>query len=303
MKLHGFSSARISPVAGLAASAFLWCGGDAGRAAESEAKDDEVRKAVKAALTFHAPFDGETDAAVARGERRIFTAAAAAQVKEARPGLPDGDKVRLAKGEGRRGDALRFTEREIPFVFYQGAGNVAYRKEDWSGTVSLWLRLDPKEDLDPGYTDPFQITTRAWNDAALFVDFDQQGDPRDFRLGVFPDLRVWNPENADVPEDKRPLLKVRNPPFGRDRWTHVAATWEGFNKSSREGVATFYLNGKEQGRITGWEQTFTWREDEEIRIYIGLYYIGYLDELSCFDRALTAEEIGYLNRAEGEWYR
>jgi hypothetical protein len=198
---------------------------------------------------------------------------------------------------------LHFTEREIPFVFYKGSENVAYRKENWSGTVSLWLRLDPEEDLDPGYTDPIQITTRTWNDAAIFVDFDQQGDPRDFRLGVFSDLRAWNPENADVPEDKRPLLKVRNPPFDRDRWTHVAVTWESFNRASRDGVAAFYLKGELKGQIIDWEQTFTWAADEEIRIYVGLYYIGYFDELSCFDRPLSTAEIGYLSRAEGEWYR
>ncbi|HUF63368.1 MAG TPA: LamG-like jellyroll fold domain-containing protein [Verrucomicrobiales bacterium] len=264
------------------------------------AEDPKVmREALRVSLTFHAGFDGDTDAAVARGDARLFTAAAAATVKESRPGLHTGEKTRLAKGAGKYGDALEFTAREAPFLFYRAEKNVVYRKEDWSGTASFWLRLDPEEDLEPGYCDPIQITTRAWNDAAFFVDFDQAGDPRDFRLGAFPDLSVWNPENAEVPEEKRPLLKVRNPPFGRDRWTHVAFTWEDFNKGNREGRATFYLDGKNQGQITGWEQTFRWREEEEVRLYAGLYYIGLFDELSCFDRALTEEEISFLHGLEG----
>ena len=60
-------------------------------------------------------------------------------------------------------------------------------------------------------------------------------------------------------------------------------------------MAILYLDGKPRGEIKGWNQTFTWGEDEESRLLIGLNYIGLFDELSCFDRALTPAEIGYLS--------
>ncbi len=74
--------------------------------------------------------------------------------------------------------------------------NMHYRSEDWNGTISFWMRLDPDKDLQPGYCDPLQVTQFAWNNGSFFVDFDKDL-PRDFRLGVFSDLKFWNPENID----------------------------------------------------------------------------------------------------------
>ena len=108
----------------------------------------------------------------------------------ARPGLPEG--VEIARGKGRHGDALWFRKKSSSAVFFRAAENMPYRKSDWSGTISFWLSLDPDKDLEPGYTDPLQITERAWNDAAIWVDFSDK-DPRHLRLGAFADLKVWNP--------------------------------------------------------------------------------------------------------------
>ena len=58
--------------------------------------------------------------------------------------------------------------------------------------------------------------------------FNKDGDPRDFRLGAFADLKVWNPENKEISEDQRPLFPVKAPPFAKDRWTHVLFTWSNF---------------------------------------------------------------------------
>lgn len=258
-----------------------------------------------AALTFHASFDGRVDADIAAGDARLHTAVAEGD-RESEPGLHTDGKTRLAEGKGVAGDALEFTRRDSRWLYFRGAGNVAYSPPaadvPWSGSVSVWLRLDPEEDLEPGYADPIQITTRAWNDGAFFVDFDKEGDPREFRLGVFPDLAAWNPENREVPEDERPLVKVRRPPFSGDEWTHVVFTWEGFNRAgSGDGVAALYLNGKRQGEIAGRNQTVTWRADEELRLYVGLYFVGLLDELSCFNRALDPDEVARLFALRGEF--
>jgi hypothetical protein len=217
-----------------------------------------------------------------------------------RVGLPADGKTVLSPGDGLRGGALKFTAKDASPIFFQGKDNLAYRDRDWQGTVSLWLRLDPEVDLEPGYCDPIQITPRQWNDAAFFVDFDEAGDPRDFRLGAFADLKVWNPSGADVPESKRPLLPVTSPPFGREKWTHVAFTWTGFNRGDDSAVATLYLDGEPKGTIKGWNQQFTWGEGEECRIQVGLNYIGLFDELSCFDRALSDAEIAHLFQLRGD---
>ena len=125
-------------------------------------------------------------------------------------------------------------------------------------------------------------------------DFNKDGNPRSFRLGAFADKPVWNPENKDVPEPQRPLVPAKSNPFSKDKWTHVAFTWKKFNTGKKDGVASLYLNGKNEGSITGWNQQFSW-SGKPHRILIGLYYMGLFDDLACFNRALTDKEIKRLH--------
>jgi hypothetical protein len=250
-------------------------------------------KALKS-LTFYASFDKGADADFAKGDPRLFTRTATKPTWTSKPGLLTDDLTKLEPDKGLSGGTLRFTKRNSKWIFYKADTNLPYSKKNWSGSVSAWLRLDPEKDLDPGYCDPIQITTRKWNDGSFFVDFDKEGDPRDFRLGAFADFAAWNPENKkvnDISEDDRPLVKVKNPPFGSEKWTHVCFTWKRFNTGTKDGVASFYLDGKHVGDLEGWNQTWTWKDDEESRILIGLNYIGLFDDLMCFDRALSAKEV------------
>lgn len=246
------------------------------------------------ALTFYASFDNGADADFAKGNPRLFTRTATKPAWTSKAGLQTDGLTKLEPGLGLSGGALRFTERNAKWVFYKADKNLPYSNTNWSGSVSAWLRLDPQKDLDPGYCDPIQITTRKWNDGSFFVDFDKDGDPRDFRLGAFADFLAWNPENKnvnDISEDDRPLIKVKNPPFGSEKWTHICFTWKRFNTGKKDGVASFYLDGKHVGDLKDWNQTWTWKDEEESRILIGLNYVGLFDDLMCFDRALSAKEI------------
>lgn len=254
------------------------------------------------ALTLHASFDHGVDADYAKGDRKLYTWADRSK-NLAEAGLHTAGKSAIAKGAGKFGDAMEFKAGDAPWIFYQAAKNLAYQKKDWAGSVSLWLKCDPVAGLAPGYCDPVQLTPRAWNDAAFFLDFnkesDQAGAPRDFRLGAFADLTVWNPQKADVPETERPLLPAKKPAFGKDRWTHVVFTWEGFNSGSKEAKAQLFIDGKLDGVLTGWNQQFTWSEAETARLLLGLHYVGFLDEFACFDRALSASEVGLLFKLDG----
>ena len=253
------------------------------------------------ALTFHAPFDGTPDATHALGDAKLYHAATFTQRDEAKPGFPASGEVFLERGGGRFGDALRFTRRKSPVVFFRGPGNVPYKRADWSGTVSFWLRVDPAGELEPGFCDPVQITASVWNDAAFFVEFEKRPESIPFRLGVYADFKVWNPQNrnfADIPSDEKPLVSVNDHPFRAGRWTHVVLTFEKFNTGRADGVARLYLDGLPQGSLSPRQQTFTW-DPAKVAIAMGLGYIGTLDELSVFDRALTADEIRTLHGLPG----
>jgi hypothetical protein len=253
-----------------------------------------------AALTFHAPFEGRLDAAYAKGDARLYSARDRRAAATAGPGM-DGDQVRIAPGAGRHGDAIRIALKASPLVFFKGEGNISYSPRDWSGTVSVWLSLDPDRELAPGYSDPLIITPRSWDDASLFVDFTRDDVPRRFRFAAFADKAVWNPGGSDwdaVPVTDRPMIEVSRPPFAAGKWTHVAWTWERFNAGGTEGALRGYLDGTPAGMLSGRRQIYTWNP-AEVLIAFGVEYVGLMDELAIFDRALSADEIRTLHTLPG----
>ncbi len=259
--------------------------------AAAAAPGDASTGVLRDALTFHVSFDGGADASFGRGDRRIHTTPTG-KTKDGKPGLTH-EGIAVAKGKGRHGDALRFHAREKAFVFYRAEKNVDYRRKSFSGTVSFWLSLDPNKDLEPGWCDPLQITDKQWNDAAMFVDFTKDERPRHFRFGVFADSKVWNPKGTEwdaVPAKDRPFITVKTPPFGSGKWTHVVITFADFNTDGIGGVAKLYLNGKCQGALKGRPQVFTW-DPSKTTIQLGLSYIGLLDDLAVFKRALSDDEV------------
>ena len=252
---------------------------------------------LKESLSFYASFDGQPDADYARGDARMYTVKKYDQLPDGKKGLKS-KFILLAEGEGVSGDALRFTQKNDNIVFFKAQENLPYSRENWSGTVSFWMQLNPDEDLEPGYCDPIQITDEGYNDAALWVDFSDK-NPRAFRMGVYADLQAWNPEGtegADNPAFVKRLVPSRSMPFGRDQWTHVVIRYENLNTA--QGEAQLYLNGALQGTQENITEPFGW-DIERATIRLGLSYVGLLDELAVFDKALAQEDIAKLYRMRG----
>ena len=281
------------------------CGGGAPASGESDVAAPEaaespadVAGALASSLTFHASFDNGVDADRAAGDPLLYTAPSYEEQDQAEPGLGN-PAVSVAEDAGRFGHALRFAERNQHAVFYRADGNVGYSPESWSGTVSFWLRLDPATDLAPGFCDPIQITDAAYNDAAIWVDFTAE-NPRQFRLGVFGDVEVWNPDGLgpnDNPAFTERLAVVDDWPFAGDRWTHVAVTYAGLGRPG--AAATLYLDGERvPGDADDVDEPFTWDVDRGA-IRLGVNYTGLFDELSLFDRPLADDEVRALHALEG----
>ena len=72
-------------------------------------------------------------------------------------------------------------------------------------------------------------------------------------------------------------------------------TFEQLN--SAEGKATFYINGIAQGE-TSITESFTW-EPEKVKIFLGLNYVGDLDDVAIFNKALSQREVMALNTWRG----
>ena len=245
-------------------------------------------------LLFHAPFDGKADARFAAGDKRIHTAPPSRDPTASKPGL--GAKVvAISRGNGRYGDALHFKEKSRDMVFFYADRNTGYSRMNWSGTISMWLSIDPA-DLNQQYADPVQITDKKYNNAAFWVDFTKDDTPPDFRMGVFPDTNVWNPNSRkqnEIPESELPIARVKKAPFGRDKWTHVVMTFSRFNTDGTDGTAKLYINGELRGTVKDRRQVYTW-DPANATIRVGLGYVGLFDELAIFDRALNADDVRLL---------
>lgn len=249
------------------------------------------------ALTFCATFDKGFDADFSLGESQLYTAPSYDSLEKERPGMHI-PAVHLANGLGLFGSALQFDKKTEPVLFYKASKNIAYASQNWNGAISLWLRLNPEADLEPGYCDPIQITDMDYNDAALWVDFSNK-NPRDFRMGVYGDLMAWNPDN--IGPDENPnflsrLLQAQHRPFSREKWTHIVVSFSGLNAAS-SGKAWFYVNGQLQG-VRQIPEPFNW-EIEKAKIFLGLNYTGLMDEVALFNQPLTKEEVMGLYKLEG----
>lgn len=246
----------------------------------------------KKEVLFRATFDGGTAAQIGVGDKNLYSAPT--YKDKPVPGL-EGSGVEWVTSGGRKGGALKFPVKNTKAVYFKAHGNVGLQ----SGTLSFWLKLDPDQDLAPGFCDPLQLTDKAYNNSAIWVDFTKDDKPRHFRLGVFGALKAWNPTNAE--SDKNPdfnnrLVVVNKPPFTRDAWTHVAIVYSGLGEGA--GTATLYVNGQSQGTKTGIKEIFDW-DKVNTTIRLGINYTGLMDDIATFRRPLTEKEVKEL--AGGKW--
>lgn len=250
-------------------------------------------KDLKEALSLYVSFDKGVKADFSLGDPELYTVPNRKMRDSTKIGLHKPDIMRQY-GKGKYGAGLVFTQRSSGNIYYASKNNIAYNKENWSGAISFWLSLDPATDLKPGYCDPIQITDVSYNDASIWVDFTKE-NPRDFRLGVIEDREAWNP-NPNGPDNENPefiklLPAVSNPPFAKGKWTHVFINFQGLN--TKNGKASLYLDGELRGTRDAISNPFTW-DIERSNIYLGLGYIGLMDELAIFNRNMSPEEISYL---------
>jgi len=260
------------------------------------ASTDTTRSALHSALLFHASFDDGPQADRAAGDAQLYTAPERNKRDQAKPGLHASNAVVIAKGEGRFGDALQFTRKTKEQVFFKGGHNLGFRTNNWSGACSFWLRLDPDKDLEPGYCDPLQFVAQAWGEGNIFVEFSKDRTPRHFRYAIMAVTKLWNPNNEKWEEMKhRPMVPVERPPFRRDRWTHVVFCFGNANTGQKDGWGKLYLDGNYIGEFRGWQNSFNWDVNKSA-LTLGLNYVGFLDDVAVFGRALSDAEVAALHR-------
>lgn len=253
-----------------------------------------VEESFATSLIFHASFDQSTTADYAKGIPILFESKSITARASSEPFSSESQTLKQKPDGGRFAGCIQFERKTDSVVFFKALDNFPIPAKRNNGTVSFWLKTDPDTELREGFCDPIQVTSKQWDDAAFFVEFEKRpAKTTPFRLGVYADKQVWNPQGidfADVPPEKRPLISVDHPPFQKDKWVHVAFTFANFNNSTPNGTSDLYLNGSRVGALSPRIQTFTW-DVEQAAIMLGLGYVGSMDDLAIFNRALTPKEI------------
>lgn len=251
----------------------------------------DPNKNLRDSLTLYASFEQE-QADFAKGDRALYTAPSRPALDSAQRGLAAG--VHELTGSGKWGNALRFVQKAEPLLFFKSEQNINHTPQNWSGTISFWLKVNPETELAPGFTDPIQITDTRYDDASIWVDFTRES-PRVFRLGILGDRTSWHQDtvqtSARIEYEKR-LIPVTDPPFDNTKWTHIVIVYKALGTS--ESAYELFLDGVSQGKQEGIDDPFNW-EAQKSNIYLGIGFIGLLDELAIFDRPLSMKEITQLN--------
>jgi hypothetical protein len=246
-------------------------------------------KSLRDALTHHVSFDRTLDADFSRGDAKAHTAGSA---PKGQPAVQMSDVITIAPGAGKFGGALQVTKKNPFRPYYNGPGVLDYKAANWSGSVSIWLRLTPDEDLEPGYCDPVQIVGGDNKKGFMFLEWSKDEKPREFRYAIRPLVELWNPQNKDwakMTDAERPAVNLKTAPFSRTKWTHALFTFDRLN-AGKAGVGKLYLDGKPMGTIKGWDLTLGW-EPEKVQLVLGAAYVGLMDDLAVFNRALTDAEV------------
>lgn len=249
--------------------------------------------ALSQALTFHASFDAGPDADFGKGDRKIYSGDfKGSRAQDEIPttsglGTPP---LSIVKEKGKYGGALEFKKDNSHVVFYKLEKNIQYAEKDFKGTLSLWMNLEPGE-IPEKYCDPLQITDKYYASDAIWIDITKNDVPPDLRLGVLGDERVWDVSKRQGASEEFfwHLLKISDPPFQKGKWTHVVVTWE--LNGSDIGTAKLYLDGQYRGRSGPIREPFRW-DVSKVTMRLGTgHYIGLMDDIALFHKALTADEV------------
>lgn len=255
--------------------------------------------AVRKAASFYASFDeavrGDFGAGLEPGTRRNHETQKGEFVFE--KGI-DTKVFRIARDKGIHGGALDATDvlDRNGRIEFPVKGNLAFRKGGWGGAVSVWCNTDPNKLLKTKFCDPIQITQKGSGNGGIWFDFND-AKPRDLRHGAFTAVP---PGQKGIGEDdpKAPMVRVPKIDWKAGDWHHVVLSWSNFDTGKDDAVSALYIDGKLIGEVKDRAIAMDW-DVEEAGVYFSINYVGLLDELGLFSRALTADEVRLLHGKPG----
>lgn len=212
-------------------------------------------------------------------------------------------EVSIDKAAGKIGDCLTFAAKTESVLFYQASPNLAAPCSNWAGTLSFWLKPDPERlGIEDCY--PVQLSDGDWNHGGFFVRFPGK------RLSTFEFGAVSASDSAeaaidpgDVGLDQRFVTAVARERIPNDQWTMVTLTFESVNPEGNDAsLVKFYLNGQLVGQIQPslrikWMDPVASKAVRDAAVFLGIRYVGGIDDLRIYEKALPRQRIQMLYEA------
>jgi hypothetical protein len=255
--------------------------------------------ALHKAVTLYASCDEWPEADVAAGEMTLWTRTNDPKAKGKfvhKTGF-DAQVFKISK-KGVHGSCLEVTDTlpDNGRIYFPMKKNLAFDTNGWGGAVSVWINGDPNTLLKTKFCDPIQITEKGANNGGIWFDFND-AKPRDLRHGAFPAVAEGKKGIGEDDPDA-PMVWVKRIAFKQGEWRHVVLSWKNFDTGKKDAVSQLWIDGKLMGEIRDRAIAMQWDVDKA-GIYIAVNWIGLLDELALFNRALTEAEIKDLHKNPG----
>jgi formylglycine-generating enzyme required for sulfatase activity len=262
--------------------------------ASLQADDAAIRKAV----TLYASFDEWPEADFGGGDTRLWTRSNDPKSKGKfihAKGF-DAEVFKINKKGLHNGcleakDVLENNGR----IYFPMKDNIAFKKDGWSGAVSMWVNGDPNK-LKTKFCDPIQITEKGAGNGGIWFDFND-AKPRDLRHGAFPAVEEGK-KGIGEDDPNAPMVWVKRVAFKNNEWRHVVLSWKNFDTGKKDAVSQLWIDGKLIGEIKDREIAMKW-DVKKGGIYVSISWLGMIDEMAIFNRALTEEEIKDLHKTPG----
>lgn len=255
-------------------------------------------------LLFHSTFDDTTDVNLFGPDSDAGWIYTAESTKRANVLMLNRcAEVSIANGDGKICDCLKFAEKTKSVLFYQASPNLAAPRRNWAGTMSFWLKPDMAR-LGSEDCYPVQLSDGDWNHGGFFVRFAGKR-PSTFEFGTVSggdEAQAAFCPNA-VAEDRRSVTSIENSRFANDEWTMVTFTFDDVNPDGQNtSVAKVYLNGHLAGQIqqplhVEWMNPDASKAGRNAAVFLGINYVGSIDDLRIYDRALSQQRIQILHKA------
>ena len=254
--------------------------------------------ALRKALTFHASFDGGTDGVQAAGDPKLYWAPTFKQRGEAKPGLPPTGEIVTRRAQA--GSATRCaSRRRSPRWCSSGAAATCHtRRRLERHRVVLAEGRSRRASWNPASATRSRsrrerVERRArssWNSRSV-LNRSRSGSAST-RISTSGTRRIGSSTKSRRANGRSSAWTSRpfRPASGRTSCSRSSAS----TPAGRTASARLYLDAQARGTLGPRPQVFTW-DPEKVAIALGLGYIGLLDELTIFSRALTDEEVRTLH--------